>query len=205
MNAVKKYAILAAVGVGLLVGGYATGRYAAPDKVVVTKEVQVVHEVQVVKTEDTEAVINALKSVVQNTQKNVHQVRTTVKAKDGTVTTTVTTDDKSKTDTQTKTEGQTKTSTKTAEATHVVDTQTQIVTKVVERNRPDWKLSVMPGIEVGEALGRTPTYSLLPGDQGVLKYVVVGVALERRLVGPLLGGVWANTHGAAGLMLSLEF
>ena len=87
----KKYAILAGLGLLLLGGGYAIGRYAAPDKVVITEKVVTVHDVQIVKVIETEKVLDAIKNVSQ--AKDVKIKKTTVKTPDGTVTTTTETED----------------------------------------------------------------------------------------------------------------
>jgi hypothetical protein len=197
----KKYAILAGVVLALLLGGYAGGRYAAPDKVVVTEKIVTVHDVQIVKTVDTDAVIAALKEVQQ--QKDIHKTKVVVKKPDGTVTETTTTDDTSKTETETKVTDNTKTQVATTTNDH---TATQVeITKTIERERPAWRLSLQPGLDYPYLLGHTQAgYNLLP-SQDMLKYVVVGVAIEHRFVGPLSAGIWANTRGAGGLSLSLEF
>lgn len=203
MNPFKKYAIFAGIGLALVVGGYAAGRYAAPDKVVVTEKVVTVHDVQVVKTVDTDAVIAAIKDV--QAQQVTHKVTTKVKKPDGTVTQVTTTDTDTKTDTNVKVN----TEVKTQEATKTNDhTETQVtLTKTVERDRPAWRLTLSPGLDIAEALGHnqgTP-YSLIPPNNAALKYLVLGVGLEHRLVGPISGGVWANSRGAGGLSLSLEW
>lgn len=199
----KKYATLVGIGLALLVGGYATGRYAAPDKVVVTKELVTVHDTQIVKVVDQDAILKAISNL--NVQKDVHKVKTVVKAKDGTETTTVTTDDKSKSESQTKVD--TQVVTHAVDTTHTTDTTRLTVTKLVERDRPNWRLSLMPGLDLAEVLGHnqgTP-YNLLPSSDAMLKYVVVGVGLEHRLAGPISGGLWANSRGAGGLILTLEW
>jgi hypothetical protein len=197
----KKYAILAAIGLSLVGGGYAAGRYAAPDKVVVTEKVVTVHDVQIVKVVETDKVLDALKNVSQ--QKDVHKTKVTTKKPDGTVTTTVTVDDKTKTDTQEKTKEEDKT--KTVETKKEIEIQTREVTKIVERSRPNWRLQLISGIDMAAALGYAQPYSLLPSDSNMLKYTVLGVGLEHKLLGPLSTGAWVNSRGQGGLTLSLEF
>jgi hypothetical protein len=203
MTALKKYSILVGIGLALVVGGYATGRYAAPDKVVVTKEIVTVKDTQIVKVVDQDAILKAISNL--NVQKDVHKVKTVVKAKDGTETTTVTTDDKSKSESQTKTDASVVTH--ATDTTQQHETSTITVTKLVERDRPNWRLSLMPGLDLAEVLGHnqgTP-YNLLPSSDAMLKYVVVGVGLEHKLIGPVSGGLWANSRGAGGLILTLEW
>ena len=199
----KKYGYAVLIGLALVAGGYATGRYAAPDKVVVTKELVTVHDQVVVKVVDQDAILKAISNL--NVQKDVHKVKTIVVAKDGTKTETVTTDDKSKTEEQTQVA--TQVVTHAVDTAHTTDTTHLTLTKTTERARPSWRLSLMPGLDLAEVLGHnqgTP-FSLLPSSDAMLKYVVVGVGLEHRLLGPVSGGVWANTRGAGGLILTLEW
>ena len=59
--------------------------------------------------------------------------------------------------------------------------------------RPDWRI----GAQVGASL-REPALPLT----GPL---VIGVSVERRIVGGVSAGVWANTVGAGGASVSVEF
>lgn len=59
--------------------------------------------------------------------------------------------------------------------------------------RPDWRVGVLVG-----ASAREP---LLP----IAGPLVIGVEVDRRIVGGLSVGVWASTSGAAGAALALEF
>ena len=197
----KRYAILAGLALVLVGGGYAAGRYAAPDKVVVTERVVTVHDIQIVKVVETDKVLAALKNVTQ--QKNVKTKKVTVKAPDGTTTTTTETEDKTKTDSQEKTKEEEKT--KTVEIKKEIEIQERVVTKTVERNRPDWKLSLQTGFDVAALTGKSTPFSLLPSDSDLVRYMVLGLGVEHRLIGPLSAGAWANTHGMGGLTLSLEF
>jgi len=197
----KRYAILAGLALVLVGGGYAAGRYAAPEKVVVTEKIKEVEKVVVVKEVETDKVIAAIQNISQ--QKNVKTKKVTVKTPDGTVTTTTETEDKTKTDSQTK----------TTEEEHKKETETKVVekivekevTKLVERSRPNWRLHIDTGTDLAAALGRTPAYTLLPSDSDLLKYMVVGIGVEHRFLGPLSAGVWANSRGMGGLSLSAEF
>lgn len=67
--------------------------------------------------------------------------------------------------------------------------QTQRVTTV----RPDWRVGVLAGASL-----REPAV-VLTGP------LVIGASVERRIAGGLSLGVWANTVGAAGASLSMEF
>lgn len=59
--------------------------------------------------------------------------------------------------------------------------------------RPDWRVGVLAGASLREPL--VP----LAGP------LVIGVEVERRIVGGVSAGVWANTSGAAGALVSVEF
>lgn len=205
----KKMGIYVGVAVAVAVGSYATGRYASPDKVVYQEKEKVVEKERVVATSDTQKILDALKTMQQqiSVQKDVSMTKKVVRRPDGTVEVTVTKDDKSKTDTKTDTkvevkEQERKTEIVVREVERVVERE---VTKIVERNRPSWALTLQPGFDVAGALGRGSPYSLLPRDNYALKHVVVGMSIERRLVGPLSTGIWANTAGAGGLSIRLEF
>lgn len=59
--------------------------------------------------------------------------------------------------------------------------------------RPDWRLGVKAGA------------SLVTPALPITGPLVVGVEVERRIVGGVSAGVWANSVGAAGVGLSMEF
>jgi hypothetical protein len=205
MSGLKKYGILAGIALALVAGGYATGRYAQPAKVVVTEKTVVVHDVQIVKEVDTDKVIAALQNIAIQQQKDVHKVKTTVKAKDGSVTTTVTTDDKSKTNTEEQTKVTETDKTKATEVVHDLKIQDHEITKTVTNARSDWRLSINTGFDMAALLHKSEPYSLLPFSSDLVKYTVLGLNVEHRIFGPVLGGVWANSHGMGGLTLTLEF
>ena len=205
----KRIGICAAVALAIAVGSFAAGRYAAPEKVVFTEKIKVVEVEKTVTVSDTEKILNALKTVQQQVsqQKDVKTTKTVVKRPDGTVEVTVVKDDKSKTDSKTDTkvevqEKDKKTEVIVREVEKVVEKE---VTKIIERERPSWALTLQPGFDFAGALGRGAPYSLLPSDNYLLRHVVVGMSVERRLIGPLSTGVWANTSGAGGISLRLEF
>lgn len=198
LKKIGTYVVVALVIAG---GGYAAGRYAAPDKIVYQEKVKVVETEKVVATVETDKILNALKQVSQ--QKDVHTTKTVVRAPDGTTTVKVETQDKSKTDTKVEVQDKEK---KTEVVIKEVEKEVvKEVTKTVERERPSWAVSLLPGFDVAGALGAGSPYTILPSDNYLLRHVVVGASLERRLIGPLSTGVWANTAGAGGLVLRLEF
>lgn len=196
MSKSREYALIAGIAI-LLVGlGYSFGRYAAPDKVVVTEKVVTVEKQVVVTQVKTE--VQVVK--VADVQKDVHKTKTTETKKDGTVIVTEKTDDNTKTEVKTDTD---KNKVDLTVKEKVV-TQDREVTKLVERDRPKWSATLMPGLDVGGIFGFGNPYSLLPGNT-VLKRVLVGVSVEHQFIGPISLGVWANTHAAAGLSLRLDW
>jgi hypothetical protein len=70
--------------------------------------------------------------------------------------------------------------------------QTIEVIKRVEV-RPGWRVAVLAGA------------SLSAPAVPIAGPLVLGVEIDRRIVGGVSAGVWANTGGAAGLAVSLEF
>jgi hypothetical protein len=197
-NTKKVVAAVVVVAV-LVVGAFAGGRYSAPDKIVTRTEVKTVATDRVVTQVDTDKILDALKTL--NVQKDVHVVRVVEKEKDGTTKVTTTTDDKSKSESSTQTQDKTQTETKKAEEKIVY--QDRVETKIVERTRPQWGFTLQPGFDFAGALGH-PSYSLLPSTIPV-QHLVIGVGLDRRILGPLSVGVWVNSAGVGGLNLRLEF
>lgn len=156
----------------LLVGAFATGRYTLPAKVVTVTETKV--ETQYV---DKVQYVDKIQTVyVHDVVKDVHQVTVVEKKPDGTETTTVTMDDKSKSETSassqevvTKTEDKTK------------DTESDAKTsKVVENGKAQWHLRVDAGAGARFVGQMTPT-------------LVLGVGVERRIIGPFFAGIWVQT------------
>lgn len=199
---IKKLGLFVLVAVGLVGGGYAAGRYASPEKVVVTEKIKVVEKEVVVRVVETEKVLDAIKNVSQ--QKNIKTVKVTEKKPDGTVTVREEKSDTSKTDSQTKVKEEEKT--KAAETIIKEVIVEKEVTKTIERSRPNWSLALQPGFDVAGALGYGSPYSLLPvSDNFLLRHAILGVSVERRLLGPLSTGLWANSSGAGGITIRLEF
>lgn len=71
------------------------------------------------------------------------------------------------------------------------ETERRVAT--VTTARPDWRVGVLAGASV------QPPAVPLAGP------LVLGVQVERRIAGGLSAGAWANTSGAAGALVSLEF
>lgn len=85
-------------------------------------------------------------------------------------------------------------------AVKVADSKTEErqVEKVIEHTstvtlRPDWRVAVLAGA------------SLKPPALPLAGPLVVGLEVDRRLVGGLSAGVWASSSGAAGAAVSFEF
>ncbi len=168
--------------------GYAFGRFAAPDKVVtVEKEVIRTVEKEVGLTHEQ---VFELAKILETMRRETHTETTTTVKPDGTTETKIVEDTKTEKTTETETE-------KVAEKDESKTTETETTrevetTKIVERARPGWKVSVMAGLDFPYAI------------KGELR-PVYGGSIERRLFGPLSAGVWGLTSGAGGLSLSLEF
>jgi hypothetical protein len=171
--------VLAGAALAALVAGFLTGRYSRSPQVV-TKDVVRVETRDVVKTQ-----------VVHDVQ-TVHDVEiklrtvTRWQTSPGGVTTVV---QEVARDTQAETK----------RATHVDakqdrDTQQTVVELHTADARPSWSVAVLPGIQFA-------------GARAVDLYgpAVVGVAIERRILGPVWLGAWGSTSGAAGLSLRGEF
>lgn len=166
-----------AVGVVLaLVGAFVGGRFSAPLKVETRDVARVVYQDKIVeKVVTVEVKAKAETKIVY---------RDRVVTRDGTVTehevekTDTKEDDKKSTD-----DGK----------TEVATGETQHEHTVITTLRPNWRV----GITAGASL-RAPLVTLA----GPL---VIGVQVDRRLIGGLSTGVWANSYGAAGLGVSFEF
>jgi len=199
MTTKQRYVLAAGLLLALFAGGYATGRWAAPDHVVYKDKIVTVDKEKLVSVVDTDKILNALKNV--NTQKDVHTVRVVEKEPDGTTKVTVTQDDKSKTESETKVQ-QKEQETKTVVQEKLVY-QDRETTKLVERSKPSWSFSLQPGFDFAGALGHSSSYSLLPTLP--VAHLVLGASVEHRFLGPLFLGVWGNSSGMGGLSLRLEF
>ena len=65
----------------------------------------------------------------------------------------------------------------------------------IETRAPAWRLSLTPGVSMREPLISLPSAS----------HAVLGVALERQIVGPFSAGVWASSVGAAGVIVGVAW
>lgn len=186
---------LAGAGVVLAVvlyaGGYATGRYAAPQKVLITEKAVTVEKQVVVTQTKTE-----IKTVyLQNKNEKIHRVVTETKQPDGTAV------KKTEEDIGIETVIHNDT-----ESTKFVDRWNErVMEKLVEKEKlvlrslPDWQTGIQVGASVPVLLG---------GDELGLKGMrgaVVGAYVNRRILGPFFAGIWGNTQGAVGLSVVGEF
>ncbi len=200
-----KLKIAIPVGVVLLAGTFFAGRFTAPDKiktVTVEKRVEVIKETQVVRQEIN---LEELKKIVASIKVKVNVVKehTETVLPDGSKTTHDTTTDKTETDskseTDTKNTAKTETETKIWKETVRVEEHIKIVEKL--KNPDTWTLGVQTGVSIPALAGRdVPNY--VPG---LPQQVMVGGFLTKRLIGPISGGVFINSHGDAGLQVSLGF
>jgi len=201
MSLTTRVLLISITAVALAGGGFAAGRYAAPDKVVTKDREVTVYVDRAVSSVDTDKILNAIKSISE--QKDVHTVKKTEKRPDGSVTTTVETEDKTKTDTKTETQDKEhKAEVQIVEKLVYKDHET---IKTIERNRPQWSLSLMPGLDVAGVLGHSQPYNLFPSQNYLLKHAIIGMSIERRILGPVSAGLWMNSAGMAGLTFRLEF
>jgi hypothetical protein len=65
----------------------------------------------------------------------------------------------------------------------------------IETRTPTWRASLMPGVSMTEPLISLPSASR----------AVLGVAIERQIVGPFSAGIWASTSGAAGISAAVAW
>lgn len=180
-------------GVGLLGLGFATGRYAAPDKVVVSEKIKVVETEKVVTVEK----VRVERVVVSDEKKKVHTEEYQVKHPDGTEEKKTTTDENVDTVVH-------------EQDTKYVDRWNERIVekevyrdreKTVYRDRPQWSLGVGAGFSIPEATGSKAGYRLLDP----LGPVILQADVNRRILGPISAGVWGNTSGVVGVGLKLDF
>lgn len=185
---------LAAAVIGCLLFGYACGRYAQPAKVVTKEVVKEVVKTQVVEKTKSQDVLD--KASTRATDQKVHRVITETKRPDGTETKTTTED----------------VSTDTASKEVVHDVQIQYVDRTVTQwktrevkvevqklHAPDWHLYAGVGVSVPHFIGQ--------GDVGLpgLGGLVISAGVERRVLGPILMGLAANTQGTVSFTLGGTF
>jgi len=191
------------VFLAILVAGIAfgVGRCTTPAKVIEsTKTTEIHHEMQTIQQKvDLNELVNAMKTMQVDTNKT----RTIVKIvkPDGTQITT----EKDTSQQEKKTSSQTETKVaevKTTDTQKVADsTVVQEKTRIVESLKaPTWDFGVLAGINLPGTFGGTA-----PKSYGVPGNYVLGAIVERKIVGNLKFGVWANTRLDTGLQLNWGF
>lgn len=158
---------------------FIVGRHYRPERVVTVEKVVTVDRVVTV-----EKVVQA--ASVQDkddTKVKVRYIKVLEKRPDGTVTETTRRD----TDTEHTSDDLIAIRLESSKATERIVYKDRESIKVVERDRPNWSVSLMPGYDMS------------------LRKSLLGGSVERRIIGPVHAGAWGNTSGAAGLVVRLEF
>jgi hypothetical protein len=172
----QRWALVALASVLLLVGAFSAGRFSAPLKVETRDVEKVVYQDRVVEK------VVTVETKAKAETKVVYRDR--VVTKDGTVTERVV----ERTDTKEDTKADTMAA---ADTSHTIVTEKENTAKTTLR--PDWRVGVLFGASLAKPL--VPISGPL----------VVGVQAEHRITGGLSAGLWANSVGAAGLVVSVEF
>lgn len=184
-------AIAALVAVAALLGAYGAGRETAPARVVTRENVRV----------DTQYKDRVVTQVVHDVQVQ-HDVQTQTrtvtvtrwaKAPDGTPLVTQETHQEAATASATERQAVKLVTTAAEHDAHQVAQETRTVTVMAER--PQWSVTALAGGQLG-GLRLIPE---LPAP------LVVGAAVERRILGPLSAGLWATSAGAGGVSVRFEF
>lgn len=185
----RHYVAVAGAALALAAGGYAFGRYAAPDKVVTVN-----HTVDRVVT-DTTALeqVKALTAQLESVKRDTHSETKTVTLPDGEKETTTVVD--THTDSETATHSDVDTT--HAETTHAETTHDVTQTKTDQRDRPSWFVSAGLGVP----LALKAPYAGTP---------VVLVNASKRILGPFSVGLWGSldVHGnnpTLGISLGVTF
>lgn len=196
----KHWLIIAAVGLALALaaGGYAFGRYAAPDRVV-TQTKDVVHTVTVSDTR-AEQQVAVLTAQVEELKKHTHTERTIVTRVDGSKVEHDTQDVDVERATQVHTDA---TAHLTVAATAKTDAmQEHTTTTTVERDRPQWFAGALFTISPG-------VLKLAADPKAAMS---VGVIIGRHILGPIAAGLSVSVPlnqpvqvPTFGLTLTMEF
>ena len=176
---VKRALSLVLVALVFLAIGLAAGRFIAP---------------AVVETRDVERVVYR-DLAVEDITKGYTFARTVERTVWRNVTTTVTDAGTTTVDLTTEHEGEAESGTVTEQLhrVEIVEVERERVVEKTVTLRPDWR--------VGALVGASWNAPLVP----IAGPLVLGVQVDRRIVGGLSAGLWVNTVGAAGGVISLEF
>ncbi len=194
----RKKLLACGVALALLLISFSVGRYSRPARVEVREHTTIQTQV-VTKTVDHDVIqIQTVHDVVK--QNNVVTKIEWRTAPDGSKTVTETTADLTKTSEEDKTARQ---DVSDHQVATVATSKTDVTKSTVTTNaRPDWSVSLMPGLDVrgvaSDGLGNL-------AGAGLLKNGVLGASVDRRILGGLFIGVHADTRGVAGLTARIEF
>lgn len=169
--------LVALVSLGI---GLAAGRFLAPERVQV-KEVDRWQTLDL-SVQDITRGMTFARTVERTVWRNV---TTTITPDAGTVIVDRTVEREGATESGAATETEARVEVVTAERERIVEKTVTL--------RPDWRVGVLAGASLREPW--------LP----IAGPLVLGVQVDRRIVGGLSLGVWVNTFGAAGGALTLEF
>lgn len=184
----QRYGIAAGVVLLLLLGAFSAGRFSAPLKVETRDVERVVYKDKIVTVEKVVEKVVTVEKEAKVETKIVWRDR--VITKDGTVTEHIV-EKTGRTDEATKTTTDAKDKVSTVDATHALESTHETVKTVTLR--PSWRVSLQVGASLKDPL--------LP----IAGPLVLGASGEYRIVGGLSAGVWVNTFGAAGAVVSMEF
>lgn len=171
----RRWIKLALLALGLVVAAFSAGRFSAPEQV----------------RERIEYRSLAVEDITAGFKWGKASTRTRTVKRD--VVTTITDAGTTIVDKTIEREGEG--ATENAEATEKI-ARTESTEKIAEKIttlRPDWRI----GVQIGASL-RAPALHIT----GPL---VLGASVERRIVGGVSLGLWANTVGAGGASVSVEF
>lgn len=175
-----------------------TGLALSPTKTKTITEEKVVYKDRIVeKIVEKEKVVED-KKVDKDIKKNVKVTKTEIKKPDGTTIVSETTEDKTEDKTR---EVETKVVEKVVYQDKIVEKLVEKeVVKIVGTDR-DWRVGLM--------LGTSVTNLSVSPEAPYLNPIIVGVGVERRIVGGLYAGLWAQTSSfktlEAGIGLSFNF
>lgn len=187
----RKQMLVGGVAVlGVFGAGFGLARYTTPERVEV-KTLEKTTYVEVEKKTETEVKHEERAAQVQ-TQQRVRREERTVARPDGTVETTRT--ETIDTDHAEKEQVAQVVRREATEERAVQVQQERQHSSVVEMAKPKWRAGALVGVDLGRALKADLGGSLVYGGE-----------LERRLFGPVHGGVWALSNGTGGVKLSVEF
>jgi hypothetical protein len=193
----KVFLVILAAGLA-----FGIGRCTGPTKIVEsTKTIETRHEVE---TTQQKVDLSEILKAIKNTQVDTNKTRTVVRIvkPDGTQITTEKDTSQQAKKTTTQTESQTqlavKTDTKKQEDTVVIQEKIRTVETL---RAPTWGVGVLAGVSLPGIAGKEAPKSYL----GVPSNYVLGVMVERKVIGSLKVGIWGNTRLDTGVQLSLGF